>query len=88
MRHKSVSRGHRRTQQEPLLTYEKALQEARRVGAGKCEGLPWLALTCEALSRVHAIHPRLAFKGASKQGLDAEQVRKLDPVSLGDLMFV
>jgi hypothetical protein len=88
MRHKSVSRGHRRTQQEPLPTYEKALQEARRVGAGKCERLAWLAATCEALSRVHAINPRLVFEGARRQGLDAEQVRKLDAADLGDLMFV
>lgn len=58
------------------------------MGAGKCEGLAWLAATCEALSRVHAINPRLVFEGARRQGLDAERVRKLDAVSLGDLMFV
>lgn len=87
MRHKSTSRGHRRTQQEPVLGYEQALHQARRMGAGRCEGLALLALTCEALSRVHAIVPRLVFEGARKQGLDAEQVRKLEAVRLGDLMF-
>jgi hypothetical protein len=88
MRYKSTSRGHRYTRQKPTLNYEQALQEARRVGAGKCGGLALLAQTCETLARVHAISPRLVFEGAMKQGLDAEQVRKLDAVSLGDLMFV
>jgi hypothetical protein len=88
MRHKLPSRSHRRTRQEAPLSYEQALNEARRVGAGRCEGLALLALTCEALSRVHAIVPRLVFEGARKGGLDAEQVRRLDAVSLGDLMFV
>ena len=63
------------------MSYEQALKKARRAGAGRCEGVPWLALTCEALSLVHAIHPRLVFEGARKQGLDAEQVRKLDPLA-------
>lgn len=88
MRHKPPSSGHRGTRQVPHLSYEQALHEARRVGAGKCEGLALLALTCEALARVHAINPRLVFEGARKQGLDAEQVRKLDAADLGDLMFV
>jgi hypothetical protein len=70
------------------MHYEQALKEARRTGAGRCEGLALLALTCEALARVHAVNPRLVFEGARKQGLDAERVRKLDPVDLGDLMFV
>lgn len=69
------------------MSYEQAIKEARRVGAGRCEGLPWLALTCEALARVHAVNPRLAFEGARKKGLTARQVRKLDPLALGDLMF-
>jgi hypothetical protein len=60
------------------MHYEQALKEA----------LALLALTCEALARVHAVNPRLVFEGARKQGLDAERVRKLDPVDLGDLMFV
>jgi hypothetical protein len=70
------------------MSYEQALKEALRVGAGKCDGLALLALTCEALARIHAVNPRLVFEGARKQGLDAERVRKLDPVDLGDLMFV
>jgi hypothetical protein len=88
MRHKSTSRSHRRTQQEPSLSYEAALKEARRAGAGRCDGLALLAQTCDALSLVHAVNPRLVFDGARKEGLDAGQVRKLDPVGLGDLMFV
>lgn len=66
------------------MSYEAALKEALRVGAGKCEGLSLLALTCEALARVHAVNPRLVFDGARKKGLDAERVRKLDAVGLGD----
>lgn len=70
------------------MSYDQALNEARRAGAGRCEGLALLALICEALSRVHAINPRLVFDGATKRGLDAEQVRRLDALDLGDLMFV
>jgi hypothetical protein len=70
------------------MTYEQSLKEVRQVGAGRCNGLALLALTCEALSRVHAINPRLVFEGAGKKGLNAEQVRKLDAVSLGNLMFI
>jgi hypothetical protein len=70
------------------MTYEQALKDARRVGAGRCEGLALLALTCEALARVHAINPRLVFEGAGRLGLDAERVRTMAPVDLGDLMFV
>lgn len=69
------------------MTYEQALKEARQAGASKCDGLPWLALTCDALSRVHAINPRLVFEGARRKRLTATQVRKLDAVDLGDLMF-
>jgi hypothetical protein len=69
------------------LTYEQSLNEAQQVGAGKCNGLALLALTCEALSHVHAVNPRLVFEGARKKGLDAKRVRRLDPVALGDLMF-
>ncbi len=69
------------------MSYEQALKEARRVGAGKCEGLPWLALTCEALSGGHAVNPKLAYEGARRKGLTASEVRKLDGVGLGDLMF-
>jgi hypothetical protein len=70
------------------MTYEQALKEARRAGAGRCEGVVLLALTCEVLSHAHAVNPRLVFEGARKKGLDAKQVRNLDPVGLGDLMFV
>lgn len=69
------------------MNYEQALKETRRAGAGRCEGLAWLALTCEALARVHAINPRLVYEGARKKGLMASEVRKLDAPSLGNLMF-
>lgn len=69
------------------MSYEAALEKARQVGAGRCKGMALLAITCEALSHVHAISPRLVFEGARKKGLTAKQVRKLDPVALGDLMF-
>jgi hypothetical protein len=70
------------------MTYEKALEQSKKTGAGNAEGLPLLAMTCKALSFVHAINPRLAYDGARKLNLDADAVRKLDPVTLGDLMFV
>ena len=69
------------------MTYEKALERWKKVGASKAEGLPLLAMTCQALSLAHAINPKLAYEGARRLNLDAEAVRKLDPVALGDLMF-
>jgi hypothetical protein len=70
------------------VTYEHALEQAKKQGAGKAEGLPLLAMTCKALSLAHAINPKLVYAGAKNLGLDANAVRKLDPVALGDLMFV
>ena len=70
------------------MTYQEALAEAKRVGATKAAGLPLLAMTLRTLADVHAINPELAYHGATQKGLTADKVRKLDPVSLGDLMFV
>jgi hypothetical protein len=70
------------------MTYEKALEQMKKVGAGKAEGLPLLAMTCQALGLVHAINPRLCYDGARKMNLDAKAVRKLDPIALSNLMFV
>lgn len=69
------------------MTYDEALKAAKKVGASKAEDLPLLALTIKTLALAHAINPRLAYDGAVKQRLTAAQVRKLDPVILGDLMF-
>lgn len=69
------------------MTYEEALKEAKRVGASKANGFPFLAMTIKTLALVHAINPKLVYEGAIKQRLTADLVRKLDPVSLGDLMF-
>ena len=70
------------------MTYQQALQKLSKVGANRAEGDVLLAMTCKALALVHAINPALAYEGAKKRGLTANQVRKLDPFSLGDLMFV
>jgi hypothetical protein len=70
------------------MTYEKALEHMKKVGASKAEGLPLLAMTCQALSFVHAVNPKLCYDGARKVNLDANAVRKLAPTTLGDLMFV
>lgn len=70
------------------MTYEQALERMKEVGASKAEGLPLLAMTCQALSFAHAINPKMAYDGARKLNLDAKAVRKLAPVALGDLMFV
>jgi hypothetical protein len=70
------------------MTYENALERWKKVGASKADGLPLLAMTCKALSLAHAINPKLTYEGARKLILDAEAVRRLDPVGLGDLMFV
>lgn len=70
------------------MTYAEALKAANKVGASKAEGLPLLALTIKALAVAHAISPRLVYEGAVRKGLSAAEVRTLDPVSLGNLMFV
>jgi hypothetical protein len=70
------------------MTYETALEKSRKVGASKAEGLPLLAMTLKALSCLHAINPKMAYKGARKMNLDANAVRKLDPNALGNLMFL
>jgi hypothetical protein len=70
------------------MNYQKALEQAKKVGASKAEGLPLLAITCQALSLAHAINPKLCYDGARKVRLDASAVRKLAPDALGDLMFV
>lgn len=70
------------------MTYEEALKKCEEGGTAKATGLPLLAMTCESLSSVHAINPKLAYDGARKLNLDARAVRNLDPIALGDLMFV
>jgi hypothetical protein len=69
------------------MNYEEALKKSKKIGAAKSEGLPLLALTVATLALVHAIDPRLVYAGAVRQRLTAAQVRKLDGVSLGNLMF-
>jgi hypothetical protein len=70
------------------MNYEQALERWKKVGASKAEGLPLLAMTCNALSLAHAINPELAYDGARKLNLDATAVRRLDAIALGDLMFL
>lgn len=70
------------------MTYKQALEYARKAGAANATGLPLLAQTVHILSVCHAINPELAYNGAVKRGLSAKQVRQLEPVELGDLMFV
>ena len=70
------------------MTYEEALRASKKIGASKAEGLPLLAMTVATLAMAHAINPKLAYAGAVKQRLTAAQVRRLNPVSLGDLMFI
>jgi len=69
------------------MTYEEALRASKKIGASKATGLPFLAMTIKTLALVHAINPKLVYAGAVKQHLTADLVRKLDPVSLGNLMF-
>jgi hypothetical protein len=69
------------------MTYDEALAKAKKVGASKAENEPLLAITIATLALAHAINPRLAYDGAVKRRLTAAQVRKLDGLALGDLMF-
>lgn len=69
------------------MTYHEALKAAKEIGASKAEGLPLLAMTIKTLGLVHAISPRLVYEGAVRHGLSAADVRKLDSVKFGELMF-
>ena len=73
------------------MTYQQALQAAKKLGASKAEGNVLLAMICQSLASIHAINPALVYQGAVKQGMDGKALVKLadtDPVALGDLMFV
>ena len=73
------------------MTYKEALARAEKIGASKAQGKPLLAMLCRTLAAVHAINPALVYEGAVKQGIDSVALMKLvhvDPVALGDLMFV
>jgi hypothetical protein len=69
------------------MTYKDALKEVERVGAAKAGGLPLLAQTIRCFATAYPINAELAYAGAVKLGLTAEQVRKMDSVAVGDLMF-
>ena len=69
------------------MTFDNALKQSLKAGARNAEGLPYLAMVCQTLSQVHAITPGLVYAGAVKQGLTGNELRKLDPVALGNLMF-
>lgn len=69
------------------MTYIEALNKANKEGTSKTEDLPLLAITIATLAQVHAISPQLVFDEAVRQGLSAYQVRKLNPITLANLMF-
>lgn len=69
------------------MTYAEALKAAKKIGAAKAEGHPLLAITISTLAVAHTISPRLVYEGAVRHGLSAAEVRRLDPLALGDLMF-
>ena len=69
------------------MTFNHALKLSLKAGARNAEGLPYLAMVRQTLSHVHAINPALVYAGAVKQGLTGNDIRKLDPVTLGNLMF-
>ena len=69
------------------MTFDRALKLSIKAGARNAEGLPFLAMVCKALSQVHAINPALVYAGAVAKGLTGNDIRKLDPVALGNLMF-
>ena len=71
----------------PGLSYQQALDAEAKIGSGKATGLPHLAAVCKTLSLAHAVHPARTYDGAVKRGLDANAVRKLDPVEFGSLQF-
>jgi hypothetical protein len=69
------------------MTYQKALKAANKVGAAHAQGLPLLAQTIFCFAAACPINGQLAYDGARKKGLTADQVRKMTSVQVGDLMF-
>lgn len=75
------------------MTYEEALAEGRRVGAGRAADPALMALFCEAnIQRaIGAVSPQLMWEGAQKQGLTTRQLLALcekDPMGAAELMWV
>lgn len=69
------------------MNYDEALRASRKAGASRAKGLAYLAMVCQTLAQAHAISPSLTYEGAVKQGLSGDDVRKLNPIALCNLMF-
>jgi hypothetical protein len=71
------------------LSYEKALAEADKIGANKATGLAYLAQVCSVIQgRAGAVSPKLVYDGAKKKGVSGNQLAKMKPKEIADLMWV
>lgn len=75
------------------ISYEKALAQARVVGAGKADNEGQIAQLCESVlpSMCGAVSPKLVFEGAIKKGMRATEFSRLmasDPLAIADLQWI
>jgi hypothetical protein len=71
------------------MTYREATRAWKRVGASKAESEGYLAMVCSVMALSHpAMNAERVYDGAKKRGLDGNQVRRMAPADIADLMFV
>lgn len=75
------------------MTYEVALEEARKVGVGVCSDQAAMAAFCDSLIQTlcGAVSAKLVWEGAMKTGMTGLELGRLahkDPRAVADLMWV
>lgn len=74
------------------MTYEEALAEGQRLGAGVCDDAAAMALFCAGSLQhiVGAVSPKLVWEGAQKAGLSLLELGRLcaqSPKTVHELMW-
>jgi hypothetical protein len=74
------------------MTYEGALEEARKVGVGVCSDQAAMAAFCDSLIQTlcGAVSPKLVWEGAVKSGMTGIELARLahkDPGAVSELMW-
>lgn len=75
------------------MTYEDALDEARKLGVGVCSDPAAMAAFCNSLipTMCGAVSPKLVWEGAIKSGMTGLELCRLaneDSAAVADLMWV
>lgn len=70
------------------MTYEEAKKQLKKAKGKPTEGDVALLERIEVLAMANAINSELVYNGAKSKGIDVEQLRRMDIMSVSDLMFV